>query len=147
MKKDTRFSDMIKTIMLEGFIHEFYKENGKDPVVFEVDAITTCEIMVYTADDNVYLYNHDSKKYIDIVRYAPAEFLEDRKLWQENFAIRLERFMKNRAWDVKELSDRANVSQTAIRAYLNCTAAPTLYNAYRLSIAFGMSLDSLVKCR
>lgn len=59
----------------------------------------------------------------------------------KHFSIRLNKFLDDYHYTYKELADKSGVALGTIKGYCSGNNAPSLYNAYKIAKAFGISVD------
>lgn len=61
-----------------------------------------------------------------------------------HFCIRLNKFLDDYHYTHKEFSDKSGVALGTINGYCSGNNAPSLYNAYKIAKALGVSIDEFI---
>lgn len=61
-----------------------------------------------------------------------------------HFRIRLNKLLDDYHYTHKELADKSGVALGTIHTYCSGNNAPSLYNAYKMAKAFGISIDQFM---
>lgn len=67
-----------------------------------------------------------------------------RPRFTRHFCNRLNKLLDDYHYTHKELADRSGVALRTIDAYCVGNCAPSLYNAYKMAKAFGISIDRFI---
>ena len=61
-----------------------------------------------------------------------------------HFRIRLNKFLDDYHYTYKKLADKSGVALGTIKGYCSGKNAPSLYNAYKIAKALGVSIDEFI---